>query len=309
VRDYSKVSGSFWTGKTGKLLRGNVEAQLTALYLMTSPHANMIGVFYCPIGYIHLDSGLSIEGATKGLQSLVEGGFCTYDHDSDTVFVHEMAKFQIGDALKPTDNRVKDIQKQYDNLPDGLLKQGFFDKYSQAFCLIQSVEKESPSQAPSKPETGAGAGTEKPKTTVRSVTARFNEFWLSWPSSPRKVAKNACEKKWSAKKLDLIADQILQHVASMKLTKQWLDGFDPAPLTYINQGRWSDEVFVGDGKSLSNTKPWYISSTGIEAKGRELKIELLPDENFVYYKARVYEAAGITNDMIRAANQDYAKRA
>jgi len=147
------------------------------------------------------------------------------------------------------------------------------------------------------------------KTIVRSATARFNEFWLSWPSSPRKVAKAACEKKWSAKKLDLIADQILQHVASMKLTKQWLDGFDPAPLTYINQGRWSDEVFVSDGKSPSNTKPWYISSTGIETKGKELGIETLPDENFAYYKARVYEAAGITNDMIRAANQDYAKRA
>jgi hypothetical protein len=161
MRDYSKVSGTFWTGKTGKSIRGDSNAQIVAMYLMTSPHANMIGVFYCPIGYIHLDTGLSIEGASKGLQRLIEGGFCTIDSDSDMVYVHEMATYQIGDSLKPTDNRVKDIQKQYDNLSESLIKQGFFDKYSKAFCLNNLDKLASPLEAPSKPETGTEAGTEE----------------------------------------------------------------------------------------------------------------------------------------------------
>jgi hypothetical protein len=153
---------------------------------------------------------------------------------------------------------------------------------------------------------GKGKEIEKPKTNVRTSSARFNEFWLSWPSSSRKVAKQACEKKWSAKKLDLLADQILDHLSKIKNTKQWLDGFEPAPLTYINQGRWADEIFTGEGKSV--TKPWYISSTGIAAKGKELGVEPIRDENPVYYKERVYVAAGITNEMIRAANQDYGSK-
>ena len=40
VRDYGKVSPQFWVGKTGKRLRGDMEAQIVALYLMTSPRTN-----------------------------------------------------------------------------------------------------------------------------------------------------------------------------------------------------------------------------------------------------------------------------
>ena len=31
MRDYSKVNGQFWTGKTGKALRGDAQAQLDEL--------------------------------------------------------------------------------------------------------------------------------------------------------------------------------------------------------------------------------------------------------------------------------------
>lgn len=307
MRDYSKVSGSFWTRGTGKSLRGDMETQIVALYLMTSPHANMIGVFNMPLGYIQIDTGLSIEGALKGLKKLVQGGFCTYDEQNEIVFVHEMATYQIGEELKPADNRVKDIQKQYDNLPASLIKQGFFTKYAKAFCLVKTEKTTSPSKAPSKPEAGTEAGTEKPKPIVRTSSARFNEFWLSWPASTRKVGKQACERKWKDKKLDDIAEQIIKHVAEMKKTKQWTDGFEPAPLTYINQGRWADEVFAGTDQT-ANTKPWYISSTGIEAKGKELGLSLFKDEQFHEYKIRIYKAAGITPEMVRIANQDFSQR-
>ncbi|HEY0268071.1 MAG TPA: hypothetical protein VGC12_02435, partial [Methyloradius sp.] len=62
MRDYSKVSGAFWTGKTGKSIRRDMETQIVAMYLMTSPHANMIGVFSLPVGYIQIDTGLTFEG-------------------------------------------------------------------------------------------------------------------------------------------------------------------------------------------------------------------------------------------------------
>lgn len=147
----------------------------------------------------------------------------------------------------------------------------------------------------------------KPLSGKNHPTTRFNDFWLSWPKSPRKVDKLKCEKKWRALNLDAIAEQIISHVQSIKNTKQWLDGFEPAPMTYLNGGRWADEIFTGADKS-TNTKPWYISVTGIEAKGRELGLTIGRDENFTYYKARIYEVAGITNEMIRAANQDFSNR-
>ena len=151
MREYSKVSAQFWTGKTGRSLRGDMQTQIVALYLMTSPHSNMIGVFNCPVIYISHETGSPLEGAYEGLKKLIEGGFCTYDEDSETVWIHEMAKFQIGDSLKASDNRVKDIHKQYENLPEGPIKQGFYAKYRDSYHLPESGECDSPFQAPSKP--------------------------------------------------------------------------------------------------------------------------------------------------------------
>jgi uncharacterized phage protein (TIGR02220 family) len=150
MREYGKISPQFWIGKSGKTLRGNFEAQIVALYLMTSPHSEMTGVFHCPILYIAHETGLPFEGASKGLQSLIEADFCTYEAETETVFVHEMARYQIGDELKPSDNRVIGVQKIYASIPEGLIRRGFYEKYKNIFYLENSAQKASPSKAPSK---------------------------------------------------------------------------------------------------------------------------------------------------------------
>jgi uncharacterized protein YdaU (DUF1376 family) len=73
-----------------------------------------------------------------------------------------------------------------------------------------------------------------------TLSSRFNEFWSTWPTSKRKVAKATCETKWLKLKLDNVADQIIAHVNSIKGSEQWTTGYEPAPLTYINQRRWED---------------------------------------------------------------------
>lgn len=74
---------------------------------------------------------------------------------------------------------------------------------------------------------------------------RFAEFWLAWPSGPRKQAKSECEKKWRSRGLDTVADQILAHIRHISQTQQFRD-FTPAPLTYLNQRRWEDEIPTSD---------------------------------------------------------------
>jgi hypothetical protein len=56
------------------------------------------------------------------------------------------------------------------------------------------------------------------------------------------VARSECEKKWDKHDLDMVADVIIANVKKLKVTEQWTSGFDPAPLTYINQRRWEDEI-------------------------------------------------------------------
>ena len=49
MREYAKVSPTFWTGDTGRSLRGDPDAQRVAFYLLTCSNANMIGLYYLPL--------------------------------------------------------------------------------------------------------------------------------------------------------------------------------------------------------------------------------------------------------------------
>ncbi len=126
MRDYAKVSPRFWLGETGRELRkAGAEAQVVAFYLMTSPHANMLGLYYLPVLYLAHETGLGLEGASKGLKRAVEAGFCSYDHDAEMVWVHEMAAWQVGETLKPGDNRCAGVRNEYASLPENAFCQCF----------------------------------------------------------------------------------------------------------------------------------------------------------------------------------------
>jgi RNA polymerase subunit RPABC4/transcription elongation factor Spt4 len=124
-----------------------------AFYLVTSHHANMLGLYYLPVNYITNDTGMDLEGATKGLASLSEAGFCQYDPLSEWVFVVEMARFQIlnnCEPLKPKDKRVEGIAKEYNNMPTNPFLYDFYQKYMGVFHL-KTPRGRSPLQGPSEP--------------------------------------------------------------------------------------------------------------------------------------------------------------
>lgn len=136
MREYGKVSPKFWIGSTGKALRKHGHhAQLVGLYLITSPHANMLGLFYLPKAFMAHETGLGLEGASKGLQGCIEAGFCRYDEESEMVWVVEMARYQIADSLKDKDLRIKGVQNEYDSIPSNPYLAGFYDLYADAFCM------------------------------------------------------------------------------------------------------------------------------------------------------------------------------
>lgn len=169
MREYGKVSPQLWIGDTGKKLRGCVEAQVVAAYLLSNPHANMIGLYYLPKMFICHETGLPIEGASKGLARCIEAGFCGYDEEAEVVWVPEMAKFQIAEQLKAEDKRCAGAQNEYNNTPKNKYLGDFYTRYAQAFHLSENRGKgkghRSPFKAPPKQGEGEGAGegASKPK--------------------------------------------------------------------------------------------------------------------------------------------------
>jgi len=88
---------------------------------------------------------------------------------------------------------------------------------------------------------------EKPSSARADFAGlRFPDFWETWPRTDRKTAKAECLKKWKLRALDAHADEILAHVAAMKSTRKWQDGYEPAPLTYLNQRHWEDGLPTND---------------------------------------------------------------
>lgn len=183
MRDYGKVSPRFWIGETGRKLRKMPDAQRIAMYLMTAPMAEMTGVFYCPIATILNDVGApyeglqresegaskglargqedpskghqrGVEGVKRALEALKELDFCFYDFESEFVFVKEMARCQIAEKLKPSDNQVKGIRKLVENMPKPM-RARFIERYNKDFSLgfDEGIEEKpaSPLEAPSEP--------------------------------------------------------------------------------------------------------------------------------------------------------------
>lgn len=136
MRDYAKVGPQFWIGKTGKMLRrAGVDSQLVGLYLLTSPHANMLGLYYLAQETIAHETGLGLDRARTGLKACVDVGFCSYDTETEMVWVHEMAFHQIAEKLSQNDKQVKGVQNEYGKLPDNPFLAPFFEKYSSSFWM------------------------------------------------------------------------------------------------------------------------------------------------------------------------------
>lgn len=178
MRDYAKVSPHFWTGSTGKQLRQCPEAVVVSMYLMTCPHANMLGLYYMPLLYVAHETGLGMEGASKGLQWACNAGFCSYDESTEMVWVHEMARFQIADKLKDTDKRSIGVQNEYNSLPSNPYLVSFYDKYSLAFCMTvkrENTAKNSiPKEAPSKPLASQEQEQEQEQENTHTNTGAEN---------------------------------------------------------------------------------------------------------------------------------------
>jgi hypothetical protein len=153
-RDYGKVLSRFWTQGTGRQLRGDPDAQLVALYLFSCHSSNMIGLYYLPVPVICHETGLPLEGALKALRRLEGVGLAYYDSDAEEVWVPEMAKIQVGEALAKNDKQCKGVAREWGKFQKSRFYMEFYTRYWKAYHLPQpafSNETQWPLEAPSIP--------------------------------------------------------------------------------------------------------------------------------------------------------------
>lgn len=74
-----------------------------------------------------------------------------------------------------------------------------------------------------------------------TVSGDFDAFWKAYP---RKIGKKAAQKAYQSavKGHPGLPDAILVAVGLQKAWDAWKGGYIPNPMTWLNQGRWMDEM-------------------------------------------------------------------
>jgi hypothetical protein len=210
---------------------------------------------------------------------LFRNGFITLDQRSGWVLINKFLKFNRIE----NPNQGKSAAKLFDQIPDSMpLKRELFNQIKQFSShipngllnsfetVMETVSKPLPEpyrnqEQEQEQKLTSTCGRDHEQPSLPSIqqpppashpqklsSIRFEEFWKTWPSSPRKVAKAKCVEVWRRRKLDEHAEQILAHVTAMKATEQWCSGYEPAPMTYLNQSRWQDGEPGGNGTATTD---------------------------------------------------------
>jgi hypothetical protein len=254
MREYGQVQSAFWQSSdaaswsdTGKLL---------ALYLLTGPHANGIGCYRLPDGYVMADLGWDTETVSKGLRELEESGFAY--RFGDVVFLPNFLRWnRIANG-----NIAKARFGEFNTLPKGEAKTRaaramleFSDLWTADDQTVLETVLETVSETLS--EGYANQNPTLPNPTKRepnplaqraargvgNLTGGFERFWATYP---RHAGKQAAAKAFA--KIDPdeeLLGLMLAAVARQRTSDQWQrDGgqFVPHAATWLNGRRWEDEA-------------------------------------------------------------------
>jgi len=114
----------------------------------------------------------------------------------------------------------------------------------------------------------------------------FQTFWQLYP---RKVAKKLAEKSWkrlSQAEQTEVLEALPNHVEYWRL-KETDKEYIPHPATWLNQGRWEDELDLTPKEVKKPSLPWYSTDELTLAKCKELGLTPYAGESFSQLRARI----------------------
>lgn len=135
MREYSRISPQFWMRGSGKRLRGDADAQVLAMYLVTGPAANMIGVYYVSFVAMAHETGLGEKRTREALERIEIAEFAFYDESSELVWVPNMASYQLGDTMKSGDKRRLGVLAELKKIGSHPFVASFYDLYGEPYAL------------------------------------------------------------------------------------------------------------------------------------------------------------------------------
>jgi hypothetical protein len=116
MRDYGRVYSSFWQSPEMRALPE--DARTLALYLLTTPHGNLIGCFRLPDAYAAEDLQWTNERVGEGFRKLVDMAFVSRDEATKWLCITKFLKWNAFE----NPNVAKAAHKAFDQVPSLALK-------------------------------------------------------------------------------------------------------------------------------------------------------------------------------------------
>jgi hypothetical protein len=112
---YTRIKSKFWTNE--EVREWDTDTRYLALYLLTSPHNNMIGLHILPKSYICEDLQWDLSRLARSMDCLIDAGFIVYDEKYRLMLITHYLK------NNPLDNpnQAKAAAKILDDLPHSYL--------------------------------------------------------------------------------------------------------------------------------------------------------------------------------------------
>ena len=117
--------------------------------------------------------GIPHDELENAIKILEEADFCRF-YDDEYVFVFNMARYQIADALSPDDNRWKSLMKDIEEMPDNIRRE-FIIRYNDDFNLgYRIIRKAAEPTAPAQsvPPAENNQAEDKPLATCQSTETK-----------------------------------------------------------------------------------------------------------------------------------------
>ena len=227
MRDYGKVHTSFWTSATTRSMTES--ARTLALYLITSPHSTIAGVFRLPDGYVCEDLQWSAQRVSEGFEELLSKGFANRCETTKWVWVCKHLEWNPPE----NPNQRKSALKIAVSVPDECTWKQAFMRVSGPSLGFEPTEAPNPSEtvpepllnqeqeqeqeqekaSPSRSIKASGsrlpddwvipmewqewAEKERPDLQIGSVVCQFHDYWVAKPGKDgRKADWQATWRNW-----------------------------------------------------------------------------------------------------------------
>lgn len=248
---YRQIYTTFWTD--AKVADDfTPEDKYFYLYLLTNAHTNLSGCYEISKKQISNDTGYTIDVVTRLLDRMQNvHEIAEYSESTKELYLVNWHKYN----WSKSDKVLKGVANEYEHIKCPEFRQKIYDLLSgygyetdtlsipYAYPMHTSV-----TVTVSNTDTDTVSNPDETETT-------FDRFWKAYP---KKVGKKEARKAFDRAKKSIDTETMIEAVEAQKSSGQWTRDngrYIPNPATWLNQGRWDDEIQAQDKPRPAKNAP------------------------------------------------------